>query len=132
MRARAWHDGMKSLLLIAAGSACGGVLRHLLGCRVRLMWVGGSFPWHTLLINLSGCLVLGFLTGLAERCPGLPQEWRLALTVGLCGGFTTFSTFAQENIELLRSGSLFLPAAYTALSLIGGLALAALGFCLAR
>ena len=65
--------------------------------------ITSAFPWPTLSVNLFGCLLIGLLYALSERC-SLAQEYRLLLTVGLCGGFTTFSTFSNEALHLLRSG----------------------------
>ena len=121
---------MQTALFIGLGSFCGGVLRHLGGQLVR-QWVGAGslFPWHTLCINALGCLLLGLLNGLFERGDApLHPDLRAALSVGLCGGFTTFSTFAGENIALLRQGALLQGGAYMALSLLGGLVLFLLGY----
>ena len=82
---------MKMLLMVGLGSFAGGVLRFLLTRFVQINSMS-SFPWGTTAVNLLGCLVLGVLYGLFSRGLLLHTETRLFLTVGLCGGFTTFST----------------------------------------
>lgn len=124
---------MQTIVAIALGSAVGGVLRHLSGLGVKHWADTAAFPWHTMLINLAGCLLLGFLNGLFEKHgAAVHPDVRLALTVGVCGGFTTFSTFAQENITLLRQGAYGAGFGYIALSLLGGLLLAFCGFAAGR
>ena len=121
---------MQTALFIGLGGFAGSVLRYGAGELVKRAADTAAFPWHTLLINLAGCLLLGFLNGLFEKHGGaLHPDVRMALTVGLCGGFTTFSTFAQENVALLRQGAYAAGMGYIAVSLLGGLLLVFLGFC---
>ena len=117
------------LLAIALGGAIGSVSRYLLGA-----WIGprtAGFPWGTLLINVSGSLLLGFLVrALAGRshAPALAA----GLTVGFCGGFTTFSAFSLETVLLLQRGTWFRALLYALVSVglcIGG---AAAGMAMAR
>lgn len=84
-------------------------------------WVVSSFPVGTFVVNILGCLLIGFLFGLSERGQLLSAEWRMFLTVGFCGGFTTFSTFANENILLLRDEAFFYFSLYVGLSVVLGL-----------
>ncbi|MDO5450131.1 MAG: CrcB family protein [Akkermansia sp.] len=123
---------MQTALFIGLGSFAGGVLRHLAGLLVK-SWAGpGAFPWHTLAVNLAGCLLLGALTGAFERGTALHPDLRAALTAGLCGGFTTFSTFAGENLALLRQGAVLPAIGYAAASLLCGVLLFAAGYLAAR
>ena len=89
----------KTLLCVGAGSFVGGIARYGL-----TRWVSaGSFthlPLGTMIVNVAGCLFIGLLYGWFERADVLSPEWRLFLTVGFCGGFTTFSTFVHENYIL--------------------------------
>lgn len=89
----------KTLLCVGAGSFVGGIARYGL-----TRWVSaGSFthlPLGTMVVNVAGCLFIGLLYGWFERADVLSPEWRLFLTVGFCGGFTTFSTFVHENYIL--------------------------------
>ncbi len=107
---------VKILLIIGSGGFIGTVARYLVS-RWALEASGSSFPFGTLLVNLLGSLLIGLLYGLSERGSLLSAEWRLFLTVGFCGGFTTFSTFANENLLLLRDNELFYFALYAGLSL---------------
>lgn len=84
------------------------------------------FPWPTLTANVLGCLLIGLFYSLSTRLDWSP-ELRLLLTTGLCGGFTTFSTFSNEGLQLMRSGHMGLFALYIALTFVLGLGAVALG-----
>ena len=119
-------------LLVGTGSFVGGNARYILG-----RWVGGmidaSFPLGTFLVNVLGSFVLGFLAGLlATRALPHSDSLRLALGVGFCGGFTTFSTFEYENHALLEDGLWLTAAANVALSLFAGLLAVRLGIVVAK
>lgn len=114
-----------------AGKLCGGVLRFLLTRFVQINSMS-SFPWGTTAVNLLGCLVLGVLYGLFSRGLLLHTETRLFLTVGLCGGFTTFSTLMNESFLLLKEGNFPAFFLYTLLSFAGGLIAIGLGYLAAR
>ena len=121
---------MQTALFIGFGSFVGGILRHLTGLLVKGWVETTAFPWHTLAINLAGCLLLGLLTGMFERGFTLHPDLRAALTVGVCGGFTTFSTFAGENLALIRQGTIGLGLAYILASLVLGVLLLFAGYTL--
>lgn len=112
---------IKNILLVGLGGGLGSILRYL--CQ---KWIYNlyphPFPWGTFMVNLGGCLVIGILFGISEKTSALSPEWRLLLTTGFCGGFTTFSTFAYENMMLLRSGDLTYFLLYTILSIVLGVA----------
>ena len=116
---------------VALGSAVGGVARFLIGGMVQRS-APGSFPYATLLINVTGSLMLGFLLRYALVTPGLSAEWRAGLTIGLCGGFTTFSTFSVEVVSLLESGDYRRAAVYIVLSVGMSIAAVLAGFALAQ
>ena len=82
----------------------GAVLRYGVGMLVMRSLPESGFPYGTLTVNLLGCLAIGALAGLADARQIISPELRLVLVVGLLGGFTTFSTFAMESVEMLRSG----------------------------
>jgi fluoride exporter len=119
------------LWYIAVGSALGGVGRYLLGGLVQRL-AAGTFPAGTLFVNISGSFLLGLILRYAVETPALTPELRALLTVGLCGGYTTFSTFSYETVALVEDGDWTRAALYIALSL--GLSLLAtfLGFVAAR
>ena len=109
--------GAMGYLWIGLGSALGGMARY--GCSVlALRFFGAAFPWGTLFVNVSGSLVIGFLAALAiaDGRPLISPEARMFLLVGVCGGFTTFSAFSLETLELARNGEWLWASAYVALS----------------
>ena len=114
-----------SFLSVAFGGALGSVCRWLLS---RL--VVTSFPLATLVVNVAGCFLIGFLSGLALK-GFMSSEMRLFLVTGFCGGFTTFSTFAKEGLELGGGDDVVLAAAYLSLSVFLGLCAVWLGSFLA-
>jgi fluoride exporter len=111
------------IVLVGFGSAVGGVLRYYLGRWVDERLGATGFPWGTFIVNVSGSFVLGVIALLVlER---LPPDYRwayLLLGIGLCGGFTTFSTFEWETYQLVRDGSMWLALANVAGSVACGFA----------
>lgn len=122
---------LTNIIAVGAGSCVGGIARYLLSRLVQTS-AGGVFPWGTLAVNLSGCLLIGIIYGAAARGFQLGDAMKLFLTVGVCGGFTTFSTFMHEGYILFSSPRPMIMLAYMALSMVGGLALVYLGYLLAR
>jgi CrcB protein len=111
-------------LLAALGGALGALARW--GLAEALPSPGG-WPWATLLVNLTGCLLLGALLAvLATRSPE-PSWARPFLGVGVLGGYTTYSTFAVQVVDLVDGGALLLAAGYVLVSVVGGIAAVALG-----
>lgn len=86
-----------------------------------------AFPLGTFVVNILGCLAIGLFYGLFERGNLMNVHLRMFLTVGLCGGFTTFSTFMSENFLLIKTENLFYLSLYAGLSLAGGLFMVYLG-----
>ncbi len=125
------RTGWAILWAIAAGSALGGVARHLLTEAVVRI-VGAGFPWGTLLVNVSGSLAIGVMTALAGLAmPGSwPPVWRHAAITGLLGGFTTFSTFSVQTVALLQQGLFAAAMGNAALSLVLGIGACWAGFAL--
>ena len=118
---------LKQLLLIGAGGFIGSVARFLVSrLNTRIDWL--SIPIGTLAVNVSGSLLIGFLIGISDRSPVLTVEWRMFLMVGLCGGFTTFSSFTGENLVLLRNGQILPLLLYTGLSIFLGFTAVYLGY----
>ena len=122
---------IKTLLIVGAGSFIGGALRYAISVFMRNV-CGQGFPWGTLAVNLIGCFVFGVVFALFCRYATTSHPWCLLLTTGLCGGFTTFSTFANESMQMLQNGNIGTFAAYVATSLVVGIALVALGYIIIR
>jgi CrcB protein len=119
------------LLYVALGSAIGGAGRYLLGGLVQRL-LDTTFPAGTLLINVSGSLLLGVIIRYAIETPTLTPELRAFLTIGLCGGYTTFSSFSYEAVALLEDGEWTRAGLYVAASVLLSLLGTLLGFALAR
>jgi len=95
------------LLLVGAGGFIGSILRYLASGYVQQWTQTASLPYGTLAVNVLGCLVIGFLSQLAETRGVFTPETRALVFVGVLGGFTTFSTFSNETLNLLRDNQLF-------------------------
>ena len=120
---------MLNCLLVALGGGIGACLRYLIG--LIPLKEPFTFPVKTLFINLLGCFVIGLIAALAVKNSSLSPKVVLFIKTGLCGGFTTFSTFALETETLIKTGHLGLALIYIALSLLAGVGLAFAGQVLA-
>ncbi len=121
---------MRSLLAVCVGGGIGSGIRFLLSAFIQRSFPGFS-PWGTLTVNIAGSLLLGILAGLASRSI-LSAEWRMLLAVGLCGGFTTFSTFSLEVVELLRNSQYTIAFIYITTSILAGIGAVTVGLWIAR
>ena len=121
---------IKTILVVGAGSFLGGAGRYLVSLATK--GISKGFPWATLTVNLAGCFLIGLLWGLFSKNAIEGGNWALFLTVGLCGGFTTFSTFSKEALVMLQGGNVWGFAGYVAISVIAGIALVAFGYYLMR
>ena len=119
------------LWYIAAGSALGGVGRYLVGGLVQRAFAT-TFPAGTMAVNLTGSFLLGLILRYALDTPTLTPEVRAFLTVGLCGGYTTFSTFSYETLSLLRDGEWTRAGLYATLSIVLAVGATILGIAVAR
>jgi CrcB protein len=113
------------------GAAAGGVSRFYLTMAVQQR-LGPSFPWGTLLINITGSLLLGFLIRYALATPAVSMEVRAMLTTGFCGGYTTFSSYSYESAVLIEEGQFSRAALYSISSMVLALLATFCGFLLAR
>lgn len=120
---------IRTIIVVGLGGFTGSVLRYVVS-QIMAHTPAASLPLGTLTVNILGCLLLGLLTGLFERHGSLSPEARLFFTTGLCGGFTTFSTFMGENFAMARSGQYPLLLAYLAISLTAGFALFFAGYAI--
>jgi CrcB protein len=116
----------KIILIIGSGSFLGGIARFLTSRYIQNTFIS-AFPYGTFLVNIIGCLLIGIFFGISEKGNLMNTEWKMFLTVGFCGGFTTFSTFANENLALLRNGNIFHFALYAGLSVFLGIMATYLG-----
>lgn len=120
------------LSLIGAGGFAGAVLRFLVSSWVQTRSGAIVYPFGTLSVNLIGCLLIGFLSALAENRSMFSAETRSFLVVGVLGGFTTFSTFGNETLNLLRAGRLELALLNVGAQTVLGVVLVWLGRMLSR
>ena len=122
---------LKSLLIVGAGSFVGGVLRYCVSMLMKPV-CGQGFPWGTLLVNLSGCFVFGLMFALLGKWNAQNGPWLLFLTTGLCGGFTTFSAFAHESVQMLQNEEFLAFFCYVFASAALGFLLMGLGYFVAK
>lgn len=111
---------LKQLIFIGIGGGLGSILRYL------VQWLfsrnpGMVFPAGTFIVNITGCFLIGLFYALAAKDNVLNMDWRLFLITGLCGGYTTFSSFSYENMLLLKQGHYLMFLLYTGLSFLLGL-----------
>ena len=121
----------KHMLIIGLGGFLGSIGRYLLQLSIGRVLVH-IFPYGTLVVNIIGCFLLGLIYGLAEQKDIFNHEWRLFLAIGFCGSFTTFSTFAFENLQLFNQNAHGHGLLYILLSVVLGIAAAYWGFYVVR
>ena len=119
-----------ALLLVGAGGFAGAVARYLVG--LALPFIGTGFPFGTFAVNVAGCLIIGFISELSITTSLVSPELRLLFAAGLCGGFTTFSSYMYEIMYLLRDGEMLYASIYLFGSIIGGILCLYLGMQIAR
>jgi fluoride exporter len=122
---------IKTLLLIGSGGFLGSISRFLTSRYLQNNFPS-AFPFGTFFVNISGCLLIGLIYGFSERSSLLTTGWKMFLAVGFCGGFTTFSTFANENLALLRDGEFFYFIIYSGLSVFLGIAATLIGVIITK
>lgn len=126
-----FSETLVNTFLVGIGSGIGGMARYSLG-RIINTSTTGIFPWSTLAVNLIGCLIIGVIYGIVDRGINIDPGLKLFLTVGFCGGFTTFSTFAHENYLLFSGGNILNFLMYAFATFIFGLLLVYLGYFCVR
>jgi len=120
---------LRNFLLVGAGGAAGSILRYAVA--LMLPRAGKGFPWATLSVNLIGCLLIGMLAGLVPRHSWMLHTGWVLLATGLCGGFTTYSAFALDNVKLFEVGGNITALTYTLISLVAGIILCYAGYAIA-
>ena len=117
---------MKSFLLVFLGGGLGSALRYLVASAMNQY--SKVLPFGTFTVNILGCLLIGMILGYAQKENTLTSNQILLLATGFCGGFTTFSAFANENLELIKNGEIFNFSVYTTTSIIVGILAVFIGF----
>ena len=126
-----WNGETSQLLLIAIFGAAGTLARYGLQGLVQAR-ADSAFPYGRLLINLTGCFFLGIIGQFTMNRIVLPPDWRLAITLGFFGGYTTFSSFGWETAKMLEDGEWLRATTYVVASVVAGLALSVAGIRLAN
>ena len=119
-------ETLRNIMLVAIGGGIGSALRYIISRMVT-----DTYPLGTLTVNLLGSLFIGLLAGLVSKGT-LSNEIRLFLVTGFCGGFTTFSTFANESLSMLKAGDVMLTALYIGASIFVGIMAVYAGMLLSR
>jgi CrcB protein len=119
------------ILLIALFGAVGTLARYALQGLVQVR-AGGTFPYGTLLVNLSGCFLLGLIAQFTMNRMVISPDWRMAIAVGFFGGYTTFSSFGWETAKMMEDGEWLRASAYVGASVVAGLFLCIAGIRLAN
>jgi CrcB protein len=95
---------LRTIFIVGTGGFIGSVMRYLVQVFVE-KGLTSTFPWGTLVANIAGSFIIGVVFGLTEKGDLLNSEWRMFLAVGICGGFTTFSSFAYNNLNMIKENS---------------------------
>lgn len=119
---------IKNILIVGAGSFIGGAARYIM----MTLMNGVKKGWPTVAVNLIGCLLIGIIWGFLSRTQSENSNLAIFLMVGICGGFTTFSTFSKDALMILHNGNIWGFAAFVCTSVIAGIALTAIGYYLTR
>jgi CrcB protein len=126
---RFFQPALKKLLIVMFGGSLGAASRYGVNLLAVKLW-GSGFPWGTLLVNLSGCFLIGLIFSLADRVRLLTPDMRLFLITGYLGALTTFSSFSLETVNAARAGIALLPLTNILINNIGGLTLTFCGMWL--
>src|SRR5215468_10413743 len=121
---------IKQILLVALGGSVGSISRFLASHFTVKLGIAGYFS--TFFVNITGCLLIGLFAGYALKQNWLDTNMRILLMTGFCGGFTTFSAFALENVQMFQEGRYITLALYILASIIAGFAAVGLGLYLAK
>ena len=120
-----------NFLIVAIGGGIGAALRYGVNVGSPKLF-GADYPWHTLIVNVAGCFVMGLLTELMALKLNVSQEWRLFLTTGILGGFTTFSAFALDFALMAERREFIAAGGYAVASVVLSIAACFLGLAVVR
>ncbi len=123
---------MINVVLVGVGGFIGAILRYLLSGAIYRLLAYPIFPIGIAIVNIIGCLVIGFLGGLVESRQALTPELRTFLFIGVLGGFTTFSSFGYDTFGLLRDGQMFFAISNVLIQVLVGLGAVWFGFVCSR
>jgi CrcB protein len=118
---------LKNILIVGMGGFLGSVARYFVS-KLNISIDFFDIPLGTLIVNVAGSFLIGLLTGISEKSALLTFEWRMFLMVGICGGFTTFSSFTNENLMLMHNGQFLTVLLYAGLSVFLGFLAVYLGY----
>lgn len=122
---------MRTILLIFIGSGLGGLLRYGIST-IGSKDVLGHFPWHTFVINIVACIIVGIILGFLGAKSAEYTAYKELLVVGFCGGFSTFSTFSVESLQLIQTGAYWQAAFYVGGSILLGISAVLVGIGIAK
>ena len=122
---------LRAIILVGVGGGVGSIFRYLTAVVVNKFFQS-TFPWATFAANILGCLIIGLLLGIFERYQFTNSDLKYLFLTGFCGGYTTFSTFASENMNLFQTGNAMIAFLYIAASVIVGLFVVWLGLFLTK
>ncbi len=117
---------MKNIILVFLGAGFGGVLRYAIGNIIK--WNGTNFPWATFVVNIIGSFLIGIILAYSLKNEIFSTNYKLLLTTGICGGFTTFSALSAESLQLIKQGNWMLALAYIICSIVLGIVACGIGF----
>jgi CrcB protein len=123
---------IKQLILVGLGGATGSIFRFLISFFTSKFHLVYSFPLATFTVNITGCILIGLLIGLSDKYTWLDKDMKLLLITGFCGGYTTFSAFSLENVQLMENQHYLTFAFYVAGSILFGIAAVFLGSYLSK
>ena len=118
------NNMIKNLLLVGLGGGIGSMLRYATGVLINTKY----FPWSTLTVNIIGSFIIGVVFAISVKDESFLNNWKIFVATGICGGFTTFSAFSLENLNLLQSGKYSMAAIYIIVSIVLGIVAAFAGY----